>query len=78
MNLVSVVISIRIPRELKEKLEKLNVNVSKVVREFLEKYVSELELKRLREELRELRERLSGRVDPITIANLVREDRDSR
>lgn len=78
VNLVSVVISIRIPRELKERLEELNVNVSKVVREFLEKYVSELELKRLREELRELRERLSGRVDPITIANLVREDRDSR
>jgi len=71
----SVVVSVRIPRELKERLDELNVNVSEVVRGFLEKYVEEVELERLRGRLRRLRERLAGRVDAATIADLVREDR---
>ncbi len=71
----SVVVSVRIPRELKERLDELNVNVSEVVRGFLEKYVEEVELERLRGRLRRLRERLAGRVDATTIAALVREDR---
>ncbi len=71
----SVVISVRIPRKLKERLERLNVNVSEVVREILERYVEEAEERVLVEKLRGLRGRLAGRVDPITIAKLVREDR---
>lgn len=71
----SVVVSVRIPRELKERLDELNVNVSEVVRGFLEKYVEEVELERLRGRLRRLRERLAGRVDAAIIAALVREDR---
>ncbi len=73
-----VVISIRIPRELKERLEKLNVNVSEVVREFLKRYIEELEMKRLEETLRNLRVCLAGKVDPATLAKLVREDRTYR
>jgi predicted DNA-binding protein len=73
--LTSVVISVRIPKELKERLDRLNVNVSEVVRELLEKYIEEAEEKRLAERLRRLHERLGGRVDPILIARLVREDR---
>ena len=75
IGLGSVVVSVRIPRELKERLDELNVNVSEVVRGFLEKYVEEVELERLRERLRRLRERLAGRVDAGAIAVLVREDR---
>ena len=74
----SVVVSVRIPRELKERLEKLNVNVSEVVREFLERYVEEAELERVRLRLMRLRQRLAGRVDASTIAALVREDRVRR
>jgi predicted DNA-binding protein len=75
--LTSVVISIRIPRELKERLERLNVNISEVVREMLEKYVEEAEEKLLVEKLRRLRIRLAGKIDPATIARIIREDRDT-
>ncbi len=76
--LSGTVISVRIPKELKEKLENLNVNVSEIVRGFLEKYVEEVEMKRLEERLRRLRIRLAGKVDPTIIAELVREDRAKR
>jgi len=73
--LTSVVVSVRIPRELKRRLEELNVNVSEVVRELLERYVEEVEGRLLAERLRRLRGRLAGRVDSATVARLVREDR---
>jgi len=65
--LTGTVISVRIPKELKEKLENLNVNVSEIVRGFLEEYVEEVEMKRLEERLRRLRIRLAGKVDPTII-----------
>jgi len=71
----SVVISVRVPRELKEKIEKYGINVSSVVRDFLEKYVEDLELKELSNRLENLRAHLAGRIDPKLIADLVREDR---
>lgn len=70
------VITIRVAREIKEKLEKYNVNVSETVRKLLEKYLVELELKNLAERLDLLRERLSAKIDPKLVAKLVREDRD--
>ena len=74
----STVIHVRVPRELKERLERLNVDVSDVVRELLERYVEEAEERTLEERLRRLRLRLAGRIDPETIARLVREDRGRR
>ena len=71
-------ITIRIAREIKEKLEKYNVNVSETVRELLGKYISELESKDLAERLELLRERLGGKIDPRLVARLVREDREIR
>ena len=71
----SVVISVRVPRALKEKIEKYGINVSSVVRDFLEKYVEELELKELSSRLEGLKVRLAGKIDPKLIAGLVREDR---
>jgi len=72
------VITIRVARELKEKLEKYNVNVSETVRDLLDKYLSELELRNLAERLESLRERLSDKIDPKLVAKLVREDREVR
>jgi len=72
------VITIRVRREVKEKLEKYNVNISETVRRLLEKYLSELESKNLSERLESLRERLSGKIDPKLVAQLVREDREVR
>jgi len=72
------VITIRVARDVKEKLEKYNVNVSETVRKLLDKYLLELESRDLAERLELLRERLSGKIDPKLIANLVREDREVR
>ena len=72
------VITIRVAREIKEKLEKYNVNVSETVRKLLDKYLVELELKNLSEKLESLKERLSGKIDPKMVAKLVREDRETR
>ncbi len=72
------IITVRVPRKVKEKLEKYNVNVSETVRRFLDEYLTELEMKNLTERLESLRERLGGKIDPEQIANLVREDRESR
>ena len=72
------VITIRVRREIREKLEKYNVNVSEVVRKMLDKYLVELELKDLAEKLELLRERLGCKIDPRMVAKLVREDREIR
>lgn len=72
------VITIRVTREIKEKLKKYNVNVSETVRKLLEKYLVELEFKNLAERLELLKERLSGKIDPKLVAELVREDRETR
>jgi len=72
------IITIRVAREIKEKLEKYNINVSETVRKLLDKYLVELELKNLAEKLERLRERLSGKIDPKLVAKLVREDRETR
>jgi len=71
------IITIRVAKEIKEKLEKYNVNVSETVRKLLDKYLVELELKDLEERLERLRERLSNKIDPKLIAKLVREDREA-
>ncbi|MCD6324625.1 MAG: antitoxin [Desulfurococcales archaeon] len=70
--------SVRIPKDVKERLEEMNVNVSELVRELLERYIEEVELRDLRERLRRVKERLGGRVSPALIAKAVREDRGSR
>lgn len=71
-------ITIRVARNIKEKLEKYNINVSETVRKLLDKYLAELELKDLEEKLDQIRERLSDKIDPQLIAKLVREDRETR
>ena len=72
------VITIRVAREIKEKLEKHDVNISETVRKLLDKYLVELELKNLAERLELLRERPSSKIDPKLVAKLVREDREKR
>jgi len=72
------VVSIRVPRELKEKLEELNINGSEVTRKRREKNVEEVETLILAENLKKLREKLAGKIDPATIARRIREDRSRR
>jgi len=72
------VITIRVAREVKEKLEKYNINVSETIRKLLDKYLAELESRDLEERLELIKERLGGRIDPKLVAKLVREDREKR
>ncbi|RLE58736.1 MAG: CopG family transcriptional regulator [Thermoprotei archaeon] len=72
------VISVRIPRELKEKMDSLRgvVNWSEEIRRFIERRIREVEQERAIEELEELIRKL-----PVMpkgyIVRYVREDRDS-
>lgn len=72
------IITIRVAKEIKEKLEKYNVNISETVRKLLDKYLVELELRDLGDRLELLRERLGSKIDPKVVARLVREDREKR
>jgi hypothetical protein len=49
---VSVVIHVRIPRRVKERLEELGVNISEEVRRLLELRLRQLEARRVLEEIR--------------------------
>lgn len=72
------VITIRVPRKVKEKLKKYNVNVSETVRKVLDERIEELERKDLEQKLEEVKERLGGKMNPELLAKLVREDRETR
>jgi predicted DNA-binding protein len=71
-------ISVRVASEVKEKLEKYNINLSETVRELLIRYLEELESKDLAERLESLKDRIGGKIDPKQVAKLVREDREKR
>jgi len=75
---MSVVVSFRIPRELKEKMRELRglVNWSEEVRKFLEEKVKEYSRKKALREVRAVIESLPE-VPRGTITRYVREDRDS-
>ena len=74
----ATMISVRIPSELKEKLERYGVSVSETVRVLLKRHMEELELRDLAERLEGLKKRMGGRVDPELVARLVREDREAK
>ncbi|MEM4674970.1 MAG: CopG family transcriptional regulator [Nitrososphaerota archaeon] len=78
MFLLSVTVSFRIPRKLKEKMDafKSEVNWSDEVRRFVQAKVAELEKKRLLKEIDKMIEDLPE-LPQGTVAKLLREDRDS-
>ncbi len=71
----TVVIGIRVPKELKEELERLGINYSDEVRKFLTKLVREKRAEKLIKEI----DNFMARIKPIKenlVAELIREDRD--
>ena len=72
------VITIRVPRKVKEKLKKYNVNVSETVRKVLDEYLEELERKDLEEKLEQVKEHVGDKIDPELLAKLLREERETR
>jgi len=71
------IITIRVPRTVKEKLKKYNVNVSQTVRKVLDERLEELERKDLEEKLEKVKEHIGDKLNPELLAKLVREDRET-
>lgn len=71
------VITIRVPRKVKEKLKKYNVNVSETVRKVLDQYLEELERKDLEEKLEQVKEHVGDKIDPELLTKLLREERET-
>jgi len=74
---MSVVISVRVPRELKEEAEKLGLNISEVLRGALTEEVKRRKEEILREASRRLGETFS-RLSTEEIVKLIREDREGK
>ena len=73
----SVVISVRIPEELKDKLEKYNIAEAEVIRWALINEVKKAKAKELEKEAKEIKEVLS-KIPAEEAAEKIREDRESR
>ncbi len=71
----STVITIRIPKELKEKMKKININWSEEIRRFIEEKIRSYELLETFEKIRRRAKKRKVRVDSTV---LIREDRDRR
>ncbi len=72
----TVVVGVRVPRELKEELERLGINYSKEIREFLFRLVRERRVEKLAEEMDDFAAK-TGRVEGNLAAEFIREDRDT-
>ncbi|MQL54276.1 CopG family transcriptional regulator [Acidianus ambivalens] len=73
----SVVISVRIPEELKKELEKYNIDEAEVVRRALINEVKKAKAKELEKEAKEIKEVLS-KIPIEDVIKEIREDRDER
>jgi len=73
----SVVISVRIPEELKEELEKYNINEAEVIRRALINEVKKAKAKELEKELNEIKGVLI-KIPAEEVIKEIREDRKSR
>lgn len=72
----SVTVSTKIPKQLKEKIRRLKIKSSKILRKALEDEVKKREVEELKEELSKLNPALE-RVSMDNIVKSVREDRDN-
>ncbi|MGC8608061.1 MAG: DUF4145 domain-containing protein [Vulcanisaeta sp.] len=73
----TVVLTVRVRRELKERAEQLGINIREVVERALEEAIEEKEIEILKKTAGELKELLSG-VSVEEVVRLIREDRDAR
>ncbi len=72
---MSDIVSIRVPKELKEKMRKYRIDWSREIREFIEERIRTLELLELLESIEEKAKKRRTRVDS---AKLIREAREER
>lgn len=72
-----VVVTGKVPRELKKKAKKLGININRVIREALENAVRQREEELFMESLNKCAHIL-GKIDINRVAKSIREDRESR
>ncbi len=75
---MSVVISAKVPKELKQKAKRYKLKIGKLVRKSLEKEVRRIEREKLSKDLDELSRTLKGRLTKGDIVKAVRSSRDER
>jgi hypothetical protein len=71
----TVVISVRIPEELKRELEKYNINEAEVIRRAL---INEVKKAKARELEKQIDDELLSKISVEDVVKSIREDRDSR
>jgi L-lactate utilization protein LutC len=76
-NTVNIVVSAKIPKELKEKAMRYGVKLSQTFRDALEQKINEIERKEKADKVRELRKSI-GKVDKSDVVKAVRASRDER
>jgi predicted DNA-binding protein len=74
---MSDVVSVRVPKELKKKMKKFNIDWSSEIRRFIEERVKELELLELIDEVEEKAKKRKTRVDFVKLIKESREEHDS-
>ena len=72
-----VTVSTKIPKQLKEKMQRFKIKPSKILRKALEDEVKKREVEELKEEINKLKPVLE-KVSMDDIVKSIREDRDSR
>ncbi len=75
---MSTVISVRVPKWLKEKLEKYGLNIADIIRKRLLEEVEKIEREELEKQLEFLKKRLKNRIDPYELARIIDEERKER
>lgn len=73
----SVTVSTKIPKQLREKIQRLKIKPSKILRKALEDEVKKREVQELKEEINKLKPTLE-KISLQDAVKSIREDRDSR
>jgi post-segregation antitoxin (ccd killing protein) len=72
-----VTVSVKIPQELKDKMKRLNIKASEVLRYAIEEEVRRREAEKLKEDINKLKPVLD-KVSMEDVVKSIREDRDNR
>ena len=75
---MSAVISVRVPKWIKEKLERYGLNIADIIRKRLLEEIERIEREELETQLEFLKEKLESRIDPYELARIIDEERKGR
>ena len=75
---MSIVVSAKIPEELKKKADKYGVKIGKLVRDVLEEKIRTIEDQMLSSKLDEVSSKIGSKIRKEDVAKVVRSSRDER